>query len=72
MYITISILLVCPINKVNELHTYKIEKVEKTKAFSLTHLILFYFNKPILTCTYNNFNSRVMCFSILNFVNLHV
>lgn len=35
-----SLLLVCPINKGNALHTCKIDKVGNTKAFSLTHLIL--------------------------------
>lgn len=63
-----SLLLVCPINKGNALHTCKIDKVGNTKAFSLTHLIL----SLILTCTHNNFYLHVMCFSILKFVILHV
>lgn len=48
----ITILLVCPINKVNVLQTCKIDKVRNTKAFSLTRLILLYFTKQILTCTH--------------------
>lgn len=70
--ITITILLVCPINKVNILQTCKIDKVGNTKAFSLTRLILLYFTKQILTCTHNNCNLHVICFCILNFVILHV
>lgn len=63
-----SLLLVCPINKGNVLHTCKIDEVGNTKAYSLTHLIL----SLILTCTHNNFYLHVMCFSILKFVILHV
>lgn len=63
-----SLLLVCPINKGNVLHTCKIDKVGNTKAYSLTHLIL----SLILTCTHNNFYLHVMCFRILKFVILHV
>lgn len=63
-----SLLLLCPINKVNALHTCKIDKVGNTKAFSLTCLILML----ILTCTHNNCYLHLMWFSILKFVILHV